>query len=96
MNDLLHRARVGPLEMPALPQHEDLVLWYSILKRGIVALGMDDDLARYRIVGNSASRNKWRSARRMWNVYRRIEKLGLAESAICYAHYAWNAWRKYR
>jgi len=93
---LLDRARVGPLEMPDLPQHEDLVLWFRILKRGIVARGMPDDLARYRIVKTSASRDKLRSARRMWRVYRRIEGLSLRRAAWCYSHYAWNAWRKYR
>jgi teichuronic acid biosynthesis glycosyltransferase TuaG len=93
---LLERARVGPLEMPDLPQHEDLVLWFTILKRGIVAHGMPDELARYRIVKRSASRDKLRSARRMWRVYRRIEGLSFARAAWCYSHYAWNAWRKYR
>jgi teichuronic acid biosynthesis glycosyltransferase TuaG len=93
---LLDRGRVGPLEMPDLPQHEDLVLWFRILKRGIVAHGMPDELARYRIVKTSASRDKLRSARRMWRVYRRIEGLSLPRAAWCYSHYAWNAWRKYR
>lgn len=93
---LLDRARVGPLEMPDLPQHEDLVLWFRILKRGIVAHGMPDELARYRIVKSSASRDKLRSARRMWRVYRRIEGLSLPHAAWCYSHYAWNAWWKYR
>ena len=93
---LLDRERVGPLEMPDLPQHEDLVLWFTILKRGIVAHGMPDELARYRIVKTSASRDKLRSARRMWRVYRRIEGLSFHRAAWCYSHYAWNAWRKYR
>ena len=93
---LVDRERVGPLQLPDLPQHEDLVMWFRVLKRGVVAHGIPDPLARYRILGNSASRNKWRSARRMWNVYRRIERLSLSDSAWCYAHYAWNAWRKYR
>jgi len=93
---LLDRERVGPLEMPDLPQHEDLVLWFRILKRGIVAHGMPDELARYRIVKTSASRDKLRSARRMWRVYRRIEGLSFPQAAWCYSHYAWNAWRKYR
>lgn len=93
---LLERGRVGPLEMPDLPQHEDLVLWFRILKRGVVAHGMPDELARYRIVKTSASRDKLRSARRMWRVYRSVEGLSLHRAAWCYSHYAWNAWRKYR
>jgi teichuronic acid biosynthesis glycosyltransferase TuaG len=93
---LLERARIGPLEMPDLAQHEDVVLWFRILKRGIVAHGMPDELARYRIVKTSTSRDKLRSARRMWRVYRRIEGVSLPRAAWCYSHYAWNAWWKYR
>jgi teichuronic acid biosynthesis glycosyltransferase TuaG len=93
---LADRERVGPLVMPPLPQHEDLVMWFGVLKRGVVAHGMPDVLARYRLVGGSASRDKWRSARRMWRVYRRVEGLSVPRAAWCYANYAWNAWRKYR
>lgn len=93
---MLDRTRTGPLEMPDLPQHEDLVLWLRLLKSGLVAHGIPEVLALYRMVGSSASRNKARSARRMWRVYRRVERLPLPYAAWCFAHYAWNASRKYR
>jgi teichuronic acid biosynthesis glycosyltransferase TuaG len=93
---LLERARIGALRMPALPQHEDLAFWYSILRTGEVARGLPEVLADYRVLSGSASRDKLRSAGRMWNVYRRVERLSVLDSAWCYAHYAWNAWNKYR
>jgi teichuronic acid biosynthesis glycosyltransferase TuaG len=87
---------IDPPRMLDLPQHEDLTLWYQILKKGATALGMPEVLARYRVVGGSASRNKVRSAQHMWQVYRRVERLSLPQSAWYYAHYAWNAFRKNR
>jgi teichuronic acid biosynthesis glycosyltransferase TuaG len=93
---MLDRTRLGPLRMPDLRQHEDIVLWLQILKGGITALGIPEELARYRLVRGSLSRNKVRSALRMWRIYRRHEHLPLPDAAWCYAHYAWNAFRKYR
>ncbi len=92
---MLDRTRLGPLEMPDLPQHEDLVLWLRLLKAGAIAYGIPEVLALYRMVGSSASRNKTRSAMRMWRVYRRQERLSLPYAAWCYVHYAWHACRKY-
>jgi teichuronic acid biosynthesis glycosyltransferase TuaG len=88
---LIDRERIGPVHMLDLPQHEDLTLWYSILKRGFVAHGIQEDLARYRIVPGSASGHALRSARRMWNVYRKIEQLPLGEAAACFVRYAVHA-----
>lgn len=93
---MLDRERTGPVRMLPLPQHEDLTLWYSILKRGIVARGLQEDLARYRIVQGSASRNKMRSALHMWKVYRQVERLSLPDAVWCYGHYAWRAYWKNR
>jgi teichuronic acid biosynthesis glycosyltransferase TuaG len=93
---ILDREQTGPLRMLPLPQHEDLTLWYSILKRGIVAQGIQEDLARYRIVRGSTSRNKVRSARHMWKVYRQVERLSLPDALWCYGHYAWRAYWKNR
>lgn len=91
---MLDRTRTGPLRMPSLPQHEDLVLWYEVLKRGVWALGIQQDLAYYRVVRGSASRNKVRSALHMWKVYRQQERLALPDAIWCYAHYAWRAYWK--
>lgn len=88
---MLDRERVGPIRMLDLPQHEDLTLWFALLKRGIVAHGLDEDLARYRIVPGSASGNALRSARRMWRVYRDIEGLPPARAAECWVRYAVHA-----
>jgi len=93
---VLDRAQSGPLSMPLLRQHEDLCLWYILLKRGIIARGIPQDLAVYRLVPRSASRNKLQSALHMWKVYRRIEGLSTPASLKCFAFYAWHALLKDR
>jgi len=49
----------------------------ALLKRGHVAHGLQEDLMRYRVVGNSVSRNKGRSAWHVWRTYRDVERLGV-------------------
>jgi teichuronic acid biosynthesis glycosyltransferase TuaG len=93
---MVDRTRVGGLSMPALRQHEDLVLWYALLRRGWTFEGLPQTLAAYRIVPNSASRNKLRSAAHMWTVYRDYEHLGLFAAAAAFVQYAWNAAWKHR
>jgi teichuronic acid biosynthesis glycosyltransferase TuaG len=76
--------------------YDDYVLWLGILKRGIVAHGLPLDLMRYRVLGNSISRNKMRSAVQIWRTLRDFEHLSLPHATWCWSHYAWNAVRKYR
>lgn len=92
---IIDRTRSGPLAMTKT-YYDDFVLWLGILKRGHAALGLDEDLMRYRVLGQSVSRNKWRSMRMVWKTYRDVERLNLPRSALAFAGYAWNAWWKYR
>src|SRR6185369_15345215 len=57
----------GPLEMP-LVRYEDSALWLKLLKRGIVAQGLMEDLARYRVSKASYSGNKFKAAFWVWRV----------------------------
>lgn len=67
---------------------EDLVAWLGILRTGVVAHGLDEDLARYRTTEGSRSCNKAKCAYQVWRVYRDIERLDLASSSWYFAHYA--------
>ena len=62
---------------------DDLCAWLSVLKRGGVARGLDEVLAKNRKHGASRSADKRRAVRRTWNQYRRIEGMGFAKSAYC-------------
>jgi teichuronic acid biosynthesis glycosyltransferase TuaG len=93
---MLDREICSGTRMPNLRRHEDLAMWYALLKRGIVAQGIQRDVARYRIVRGSRSRDKLATALHMWKVYREVERLPLAEALVCFGHYAWHAYWKNR
>lgn len=93
---IVDREKSGALQMLALPHQEDLSLWCSILKHGIAAHGVQQVLARYRIVKGSALRNRIRRALHMWKFYRQVEDLELPYSCWCYGQYAWRAYLKNR
>ncbi|MEO1960227.1 MAG: glycosyltransferase family 2 protein, partial [Paracoccus sp. (in: a-proteobacteria)] len=58
---LIDRVIVDGLRMRPV-FYDDFVCWLEILKRGHEAHGLNEDLMRYRVVPNSFSRNKRRSA----------------------------------
>ena len=68
----------------------------EITKRGHTAYGLDEDLMRYRVVPNSVSRNKKRSAIEVWKTYREIEKLNILRASWSFIGYAIRAVIKYR
>ena len=76
--------------------YDDFCLWLSILKRGHVAWGRNEDLARYRVRGVSVSSRRMRAAGWVWHIYRNVERLSLIKSAWCFAHWAVRAWLKRR
>lgn len=92
---IVDRSLAGEFRMTKT-YYDDFVLWLEILKRGHTAVGLDEDLMRYRVMSASVSRNKGRSARMVWQTYRKIEQLSFFTSAYHFVRYAFNAWRKYR
>lgn len=92
---LLDRSKCGDIRLQRV-FYDDFACWLSILKRGWLAYGLDEDLMRYRMTTGSVSRNKRRSAQEVWKAYRRIEGLDPVTSAWCFTRYAVNALRKYR
>ncbi len=93
---VLDRSKTGPLDMGSMRTRQDYVLWFKLLKSGMVAYGLQEDLARYRIVEGSISRNKTKAARTMWYLYRRVEGLNLPYAAWCFLNYASRAYLKGR
>lgn len=92
---MIDRSRVGAVVMKKT-YYDDFACWLEILKPGRRAHGLDADLMRYRVVSNSVSRNKKKSAMKVWQSYREIEKLSLPVSAWNFMHYAVNGIMKYR
>lgn len=75
--------------------HEDYVLWLELLQAGCTAVGIADVLVNYRIVKNSRSNDKARSALHRWHIYRRYLKLPLAQSLRVFFRYAVGGLKKY-
>lgn len=78
------------LQMPDVPS-EDTAMWWQILRAGYTAYGLDEVLAVYRRPEKSLSSNKWKAIQRIWNLYRRQEKLSVAASAYYFIFWAFRA-----
>lgn len=80
----------GLLEMPVM-KSEDTALWWKVLRNGYVAYGLDENLAKYRRAGRTLSSNKLEALRRIWNLYRKAEGMGIVSSAWHFCFWAARA-----
>lgn len=78
------------LEMPVI-KSEDTALWWKILRSGHIAYGLDENLASYRRAGRTLSSNKLEAVRRIWNLYRKAEGMGIFSSAFHFCFWAARA-----
>ncbi len=78
------------IHMPDVPS-EDTACWWKVLKTGIPAWGLNRPLTIYRRSGGTLSSNKLTAIKRVWNLYRNVEHLGLIRSAYCFVFYAFHA-----
>ena len=76
--------------MPGI-ESEDTATWWQILRAGNTAYGLDEVLAIYRRPARSLSSNKLTAIRRIWNLYRRQEKLSVIMSVRCFIPWAYRA-----
>ena len=84
---------VVPDELIRMPQveSEDTATWWQILRAGHVACGLDEVLAIYRRPPKSLSSNKLKAVRRIWNLYRRQERLSMLSSVYYFVFWAYRA-----
>ncbi len=78
------------LHMPKV-KSEDTALWWSVLRQGQTAFGLNENLVLYRRLDNSLSSNKIEAIRRIWNLYRKEEKLNIFYSMYNFCFWAWRA-----
>ena len=91
---VIDREKTGEFQMPNIRSSHDMALWLLIMKRGFSAYGLNENLAFYRIVSTSNTSKKWKAAKEVWDVYRKVEKLNIVYSAICFVGYVYNAIKK--
>jgi len=91
---IIDKEKTGKFQMPNIRSSHDMALWLLIMKRGFSAYGLDENLAYYRIVSNSNTSKKWKAAKEVWDVYRKVEKLNIIYSVYNFIGYAYNAIKK--
>lgn len=92
---IIDRKQTGDFRMPLIKSSHDMALWLLIMKRGFKAYGMKEVLAGYRLVSTSNTAKKWRAAKDVWKVYRKIERLSVLYATYCFCGYAMNAvWKR--
>lgn len=70
---------------------EDTATWWRILRSGYIAFGLDENLVVYRRPKKSLSSNKAEALGRIWNLYRKQEKLPVLQSAWYFCFWALRA-----
>ena len=78
------------LEMPNM-KSEDTALWWKVLRSGYDAYGLDENLVTYRRPAKSLSSNKLVAIRRIWDLYRKAEKLSIPYSCYNFCFWAMKA-----
>lgn len=77
--------------MPNVRRGQDTATWWKVLKTGVIAHGICEELSLYRRSSNTLSSNKIKALKRTWNLYRNIEKFNIAYSSYCFLGYVFNA-----
>lgn len=88
---MLRRNAFFDISMPLIRTGQDYALWLKLLKSGKNAYLLNSVLTQYRILPNSISRNKVKKSMRQWEIYRKLERLGLMDSLINFSFYAFRA-----
>ena len=86
----LEKLSKDDIRMPYV-KSEDTATWWKVLKKTDRAYGLDESLVLYRRMSDTLSSDKFEAIRRIWNLYRRQEKLGLFYSMYCFCFWAVRA-----
>ncbi len=78
------------VKMPDVPS-EDSATWWQILRVGYTAYGYPEVTTIYRRPQQSLSSNKGKAIQRIWYLYRKIERLPLLTSVVCFVGWAFRA-----
>lgn len=81
---------------PTNMYHEDIALWFQILRDGGTARGVPDVLAAYRQRSDSKTANKLKSACRRWTIYRKHLKMPLGQTIATMVQYGFYGLRKFK
>ena len=76
--------------------HEDIAMWFQILRDGGTACGVTEILASYRQRANSRSAGKLVSACRRWPIYRKHLNMSVPETIVTMVRYGYYGILKFK
>ena len=82
------------ISMPNVRRGQDTATWWKVLKTGVIAEGLNENLSLYRRSSNTLSSNKMKALKRTWNLYRNIEHFSVFKSFYYFCWYVFNAVRR--
>src|SRR5699024_11482048 len=84
---MLDRKKIGDLRMPNIRTRQDYAFWLKLTRKGFLAYGLPEVLAKYRLVEGSISSNKVKVAKQNWYLYqdRKSTRLNSSHVSISYA-----------
>jgi teichuronic acid biosynthesis glycosyltransferase TuaG len=91
---MIDTSKTELFEFVNLRTRQDTYLWITLLKRGLVAYGLNMTLVKYRVRNDSISANKIKAAIQVWKLYYNLEKLGYILSVYYFMFYVLNAIKK--
>lgn len=93
---LFARRTVDTYRFPTDLYHEDIALWFRMLREGCVARGVPEVLAAYRQRSGSKTSSKLKSAIRRWPIYRSYLGLSVPKSLWLMVQYGFYGLIKYK
>lgn len=95
-NVLITREIAKNNQFPTNMYHEDIALWFRLLRDGATARGVTEVMTSYRQRANSKTANKLTSAVRRWSIYRKWLKLPIYQCIGYMVRYAYYGVIKYK
>lgn len=92
---MIDRNRSGDFYMPDIKSGQDYATWLSLLRKGIIAYGINEALVQYRVHSNSLSSNKLKSVLQVWKIQVYQEKISCIHASVNTAFFIVNAFRKH-
>ena len=93
---VINRNILGDFRMPLRRGGQDYATWLMLLRRNIIAYGINDTLVRYRVSSNSLSSNKLKSIKQIYEIQVNDEHINMLNVLFNILCFSFNAIRKYK
>lgn len=92
---IIDRIALGDFQMPLRRSGQDYATWLMLLRKGVVACGINKPLVKYRISNNSLSSNKLKSIGQVWDIQVKEEKIAKVKALFNVVYFCINAIKKH-